>query len=159
MLKCVVIGILLTAFTVGIHAAGTMAWFQHLRSRASAAPPLNRYVPGLRDLCLTATVLLLLTIVEVTVWALTYLALPNTDELNTLEEAIYFSMVTFTSLGYGDIVIGKSWRLLSGIEAITGLLIFGWSTAALFAVIQRLWKVVDNDDLINVPERAESPTE
>jgi hypothetical protein len=84
--------------------------------------------------------LLLLHILEVTVWALVYLALPQLPEFEDAEQALYFSTVTFASLGYGDVFIQGSWRLLSAIQAMTGLLIFGWSTALLYAVVQRLWR-------------------
>jgi hypothetical protein len=46
--------------------------------------------------------------------------------------------VNYTSLGYGDIVMSASWKLLGPIEAANGLLMFGVSTAMIFAVIQRL---------------------
>jgi hypothetical protein len=50
-------------------------------------------------------------------------------------------MVSFTTLGYGDITLTDSeWRLLSGIEALDGILLVGWSTALLFIVVQRSWK-------------------
>jgi len=96
---------------------------------------------GLKVLSATATVLLTLHIIEVGVWAVVYLALPDIAEVGTFEEAIYFSTVTFSSLGYGDIVIQGSWRLLTAIESMAGVLIFGWSTALLFAVVQRIWDV------------------
>ena len=56
------------------------------------------------------------------------------------EAAIYFSFVTFTTLGYGDLTLSDGWRLLSGIEALNGILLDGWSTAVLFAVVQRIWQ-------------------
>ncbi len=96
----------------------------------------------LKVLSTTAIILLLLHIVEVVVWSFAYLSLPG-DQLNTLEAATYFSIVTFTSLGFGDIVIGTSWRLLSGIQAMAGLLVFGWSTALSFAVMQKLWNAAN----------------
>ncbi|MEM1303714.1 MAG: potassium channel family protein, partial [Planctomycetota bacterium] len=65
--------------------------------------------------------------------------LPLDRPFSTLEEATYFSTVTFASLGYGDIVITGPWRLLSAIQAMNGLLVFGWSTALLFAVVERIW--------------------
>jgi hypothetical protein len=62
------------------------------------------------------------------------------EEIGTFEEAVYFSVVTFTTLGYGDITLADhQWRLLSGAEALNGVLLVGWSTALLFAVVQRCW--------------------
>ena len=88
-----------------------------------------------------ALVLLLLHFVEVTIWALSYLGLPAISRLESLEQAVYFSLVTFTDLGYGCITLDPEWRVLSGLEAMNGILLFGWSTALLFAVVQRSWKL------------------
>jgi hypothetical protein len=56
--------------------------------------------------------------------------------LTTLEKAVYFSTVTFTTLGFGDITLDEEWRLLSSFEAANGLLMFGWTTALVFAAVQ-----------------------
>ena len=58
------------------------------------------------------------------------------DESEELEKAIYFSLVTFTTLGYGDITISSTNRILSGFEAMNGILLLGWTTAMMFSVIQ-----------------------
>lgn len=75
-------------------------------------------------------------VLDVTVWAVFY-HLQNT--LLTFEEALYFSTVTFTTVGYGDIVLNKEWRLLATFEAINGWIIFGWATALIMAAVQRLF--------------------
>ena len=54
------------------------------------------------------------------------------------EAALYFSTTSFTTIGYGDVVLDKQWRLVSAIEGANGLLLFGWSTAFLFSVISRM---------------------
>ena len=75
-------------------------------------------------------------VVNVLIWATFYYvqaALPS------FEESLYFSIVTFTTLGYGDIVLDREWRLLATFEAINGTIIFGWMTALIVAFIQRLW--------------------
>ena len=80
--------------------------------------------------------LLLPIILDVTLWATFYYAggaLPN------FEEALYFSTVTFTTVGYGDIVLDREWRQLATFEAVNGWIIFGWATALIMAVIQRLY--------------------
>jgi voltage-gated potassium channel Kch len=78
------------------------------------------------------------TIIEVWAWALLYLII---GAAQSLEEAAYFSTVTFTTLGYGDITLDESWRLLSSFEGANGLLMFGWSTALIFAAVQRVYEL------------------
>ena len=123
-----------------IHAFGTAYWIRHLiRSNATIEGPWQpRDI--LRALVTTAVVLLSLHIVEVIIWAVVYLQAMPQDALWTFEQAVYFSFVTFTTLGYGDITLRPEWRLLSGIEALNGILLIGWSTAFLFAVLQRIWQ-------------------
>ena len=53
---------------------------------------------------------------------------------------MYFSLVTFTTLGYGEITISSANRILAGLEAINGITLIGWSTAFMFAVFQELIK-------------------
>lgn len=65
-------------------------------------------------------------------------------ETRTLEEALYFSTVTFASLGYGDIVLSSRWRLVSAIEAANGVILFAWSTAFLMTLTRRL-KLLEHD--------------
>jgi len=59
-------------------------------------------------------------------------------EMSSFDKAFYFSAVNYTSLGYGDIVLSERWRLLGPLEAMNGLLLFGLSTAVMFAVLNRL---------------------
>jgi len=82
--------------------------------------------------------LFLANILHVWAWALLYLAL---EALGSIEEAAYFSMETFTTLGYGDITLKANWRLLSTFEATNGLLMFGWSTALIFAAVQWIYRI------------------
>ena len=76
-------------------------------------------------------------ILEIWVWAFAYLFI---DEIRTLEAALYYSISTFTTVGYGDIVLSKLWRVFSSIEAANGMLLFGWSTAFIFEVMRRVWE-------------------
>ena len=135
------VSVLLVAI-VAIHAFGTTYWIRHLKNRFVGADGEFKARSALRAVTWTAVVLMLLHFIEVTVWAFAYLVLLPGDQLNTFEEAIYFSIVTFTTLGYGDItLVEHDWRLLSGIEALNGTLLVGWTTASLFLVVQRSWMV------------------
>ena len=72
---------------------------------------------------------------EIALWAVVFLLC---GEISTFEKAFYFSAENYTALGYGDIVLSERWRLLGPLEAINGLLLFGLSTALMFAVMSRL---------------------
>ena len=74
-------------------------------------------------------------LIQIALWALVYLLC---GEMATFETAFYFSAQNYTALGYGDVVLSQRWRLLGPLEAINGLLLFGLSTAVLFAVLNRL---------------------
>jgi hypothetical protein len=67
--------------------------------------------------------------------AAVYLAI---GAISDLETALYFSTVTFTTLGYGDLTLDASWRLLSALQAANGTIMFGWTTAIVMAAIQRM---------------------
>ena len=82
------------------------------------------------------------SVLEVLVWALTYLAL---NAIEGFERAFYFSMVTYTTLGYGDVVLIERWRLLSSFEAANGIIMFGWTTAIVIAAVQHLYFKEKND--------------
>ncbi len=130
----------LLAATVLIHGIGTTSWLhwlmRHFETGAGESGPRLT----MRTIILTAIVLTALHMVEIMVWAIGYLVMVPDEQLNTLEAAFYFSAVTFTTLGYGDITLDSAWRLLSGIQAINGILLVGWSTAFIFAVLQRSWQ-------------------
>lgn len=138
MFKLATLGISLAAFTIVVHAVGTTAWLRHLMRRTSP-PGKSQSRLSIRTLIETGVVLILLHLVQVAAWAFTYKTMIPSGELANYEEAIYFSLVTFTTLGFGDITLSEGWRVLSGIQAMNGILLIGWSTAILFAIVQRIW--------------------
>ena len=56
------------------------------------------------------------------------------------ETALYFSLGTYSTIGYGDVVLPHRWRLLGGIEGISGVLLCGLSGAFIFAVVNALFQ-------------------
>jgi voltage-gated potassium channel len=86
--------------------------------------------------------IVLLHLIQVGLWAVVYWL---AHEVPTLETAVYFSLVTYTTIGFGDVVLGPGWRVAAGIEGLTGVLLIGWSTAFVFAIVHRMyehWKQV-----------------
>jgi hypothetical protein len=91
-----------------------------------------------RDTAIIAVVTqlaLLAHVLEIAVWAA---VLNLCGEFTRFAKAFYLSAMNYTSLGYGDVVMSASWKLLGPLEAANGLLMFGVSTAMIVAVIQRL---------------------
>ncbi len=62
------------------------------------------------------------------------------EALGDIETALYFTTSTFTTVGYGDIVLTDEWRILSGTTSINGMLLFGWSTAFIFEIMAKLYQ-------------------
>ena len=81
--------------------------------------------------------LIVVHLVEIAIWGLFYWwqkCLPDA------ESSLYFSGVTYTTIGYGDLVLPKEWRLFGPVEGLTGILMCGLSTAFLFATLSRLYR-------------------
>jgi hypothetical protein len=74
-------------------------------------------------------------LIQIALWAIAFLVV---GEISTFERAFYCSAQNYTALGYGDIILSERWRLLGPLEAINGLLLFGLSTAVMFAVMSHL---------------------
>ena len=79
-------------------------------------------------------VLMIGSLVQIILWAALYQAF---DAFDGFETALYFSGVTFTSLGYGDVTLSGRIRMLAPLQAATGLMMFGITTALLIAAFQR----------------------
>lgn len=75
---------------------------------------------------------------QIAIWALLFIKIGEFNEFST---AVYHSAVNFSSLGYGDIVMSKRWRLLGPLEAGNGVLMFGLSTGAILSVMNQLFAV------------------
>jgi hypothetical protein len=132
MLLNIVLAAFLLMLTCGIHLLGMTFVMYLLRSKGGL---LRKWLRRVRAYVIVEIVLVMfnVSILEVLLWAAAYMAL---GEIESLEPAFYFSMVTFTTLGYGDIVLDERWRLLASFEAATGIIMFGWTTALVLAAVQ-----------------------
>jgi hypothetical protein len=131
--------VLLIVLTTGLHAGG-MILALRISLMGGGAGLVSRFVRPLYVpwFCVSNIVLLMfvVAVVEVTLWALAYQALGAIDGL---EPALYFSMVTFTTLGYGEIVLDPEWRLIASCQAAIGIIMFGWTTAIVIAGVQKFY--------------------
>ena len=135
MLDQIAIGGLLMVLTTFVHAGGTLAALEVLRRPRFLHWGLRR---GWTRVFLIASLVLMMffaALVEVGLWAAAYRFV---GAFPAPEAALYFSTVTYTTLGYGDITLGDNWRLLSSFQAANGIIMFGWTTALIFAFVQRV---------------------
>ena len=132
MITLVLCALGLTAATVIMHGAGTAACYRRTMGLWAKHQHRARWLRV--DLLVARLVgfLLLLHLVEALVWALFFVLI---GALPKLETAVYFSLTSYTTVGYGDVVLPERWRLLGPIEAAVGVLMLGWSTGILVAVI------------------------
>jgi hypothetical protein len=121
------------ALCVAVHASGLAVALRRLPRHVDPAQPFWR-ATGL--FVAVAAWLILLHLVEMTIWAIVYY---RNEAIAGLQNAYYFSAVTYTTTGYGDLVLQEDWRLVGGIEAFTGILMCGWSSGFFFAVVNRMY--------------------
>ncbi len=122
----------LMALCVVVHATGVTFALRWLRR---AAQVVDRFWPAVWLFIRLVGWLVVLHVGEIAAWAFVYAWRGAMADLPT---ALYFSAVTYTTTGYGDLVLPQDWRLVGGIEALTGILMCGWSTGFLFAVVSRM---------------------
>jgi hypothetical protein len=134
MLSHLLIAWCLMALCVTVQALGLTAAFRWLKHQpATADVPLWR---ANWMLIRVAGWTILLHLVEIALWALCYTWKRSMPDL---ESAFYFSIVTYTTTGYGDLVLPEEWRVVGGIESLTGILMCGWSTGFFFTVVSRIY--------------------
>lgn len=129
MLHNLTIGAAVIGVTVLVHTVGLI-----LTTKAFSVVAARPFAQMLA-MILVVIALFAIIAVEIWIWAFVYLWLGVVGDLET---AVYFSTVTFSTVGYGDVVPAHEWRLLAGIEGVSGLLLIGWSTAYLVAAGTRV---------------------
>ncbi|MBN2906959.1 MAG: two pore domain potassium channel family protein [Rhodobacteraceae bacterium] len=135
MLIQITLGTLLILATIVIAALGF--WMgETLITRVSPWLIRRPHAPKLA-LVLIGAVLVVLGVLTVSVWLWAF-AFLNLGVFSTLEPAAYFSLVAFTTLGFGDILLPIEWRILGGMAAANGLLNIGLYTALLVEALRRV---------------------
>src|SRR5215470_6963187 len=135
-MRLALLGLALLVTCVIVQSVGMLAlihWLARVRLILES-PSTPRRVALLLRLFLA---IVLLHLIQVGLWAVVFLAarvLPN------LETALYLSLVSYTTIGFGDVVLGPGWRVLAGIEGLTGIVLIGWSTAFMFAIVNRMYE-------------------
>jgi hypothetical protein len=142
MLRQLLVSIAASFGNIAIHAIVMAAVLRAARvadERATSRPSLRLAAVMIA----TVSVLMAAHIAEVAVWSLIYrmvgAAPPGTA-------FFYFAFVNYTTLGYGDVIPIERWHLLGPMTAMNGVLLFGWSTAVIFAVLRKTMGTSETDD-------------
>jgi len=134
--RLVLLGVALLATCVIVQSLGMLVlirWLSRVRRILESRSTYLRVALLLR----LFVGIVLLHLVQVGLWAVVFW---RAQELPNVDTALYFSLATYTTIGFGDVVVGPGWRVLAGIEGLTGILLVGWSTAFVFAVVNRMYE-------------------
>lgn len=131
-----IIGSAIVFASVGFHVIGLVLLTDGIQRIAERVSNQYRLFRIMLLLCIGVFGVLFLHVVEAWAWAIVYIGL---GEFSDLTRALYFSIVTSTTLGYGDIVLSEQWQLLSTFEAMGGLILFSTTTAFLLGVTSSLF--------------------
>jgi hypothetical protein len=126
---------LMVGVTVTIHFCGLLGLLWFLRRRGHRFRAHESWAGQGAAILFVVLGLVGVTTMEIWLYAVVFLVL---GALPDFEAALYFSTTSFTTIGYGDVVLDHKWRLLGAIEGANGLLLFGWSTAFLISVTGRM---------------------
>ncbi len=135
MIKLLLLLLFLVSACVVIHGFGMvlgLRWLSHTRARHGHHFSLWE---SFRILIRVVYGLLVLHILQIIVWAVCY---QWNGCFADFETAFYYSATSYSTVGYGDVIPPGNWRILGAVEAVTGILMFGWSTGVLFSVVNHL---------------------
>jgi len=136
MLIQFLIGGIVSVCNITIHAMMMTAVVGGARASVKRSPHPSLIL--IFTMIATVSVLMGAHILEVFVWSLAYSIV---DAAPAGTNLVYFAFVNYATLGYGDVTPVQQWNLLGPITAMNGALMFGWSTAVIFEVLQRTMKI------------------
>ena len=126
--------VVLVTLTLALQSAGMAGLIQWTRARLPTGihwrGPLRSAVLMVR----LTHLIVCLHMLEILLWASFY----RSKCFTTWEAAFYFSATSYSTVGYGDVVLQPNWRMVGPVESITGVLMCGLSASFLFAVVHRL---------------------
>jgi len=139
VLETVLVGLLMVCATTLVQATFMVPGIRFVRWRVSRSRRINRHSYEAALVSMFTAWMFVAMVLEALIWALFYRYHPAITELPDLETAFYFSMATFTSVGYGDVVLSGRWQMLASLEGANGVIMFGWTTALIFYVVQDVY--------------------
>jgi len=146
LLRQLLEGSFLIALTVTIHAVGAVGLLWSLGKYRPVWLRHSGLIFAVLSLSGIISYLVLLHLTEIAMWAFYY---HWKGLLPDFESAAYYSLATYTTVGYGDVVLPREWRLEGTSEALVGILMTAWSTALLIGVVNKFHaKVMEHWDPI-----------
>lgn len=136
-LQFVVSSVMVTACVV-IHGTGLFSLSRAMRSEASTERLRHMAPLSLRGSMFTlGVVIAMLSLhgIEILLYALAYMQIGAVQDF---EAALYFSTISYSTVGYNDVHIAQAWRLVGAFESVLGMFLLGWSTAFFFRMIGRI---------------------
>ena len=137
MLKELVFAFALMGLCLVIHISGMLLLADRLVRRRQILEQRTGSVFVAFLLSIVFVITIILHMVEAGLWAVFYLWY---GLFNNFETSFYFSLKSYSTVGYGDVLLPDNWRVLGTVEAISGALLVGLSTAFLFAIINALFQ-------------------
>lgn len=129
------IGTGLVIVCVVFHVAGLVYLTDLIRNTSDKLMKRSRHVRSVIVLNIAVLGIIFLHTAEIWLWALVYVQL---GEFSSFAQSLYFSGVTATTVGYGDVTLSEDWQLLATFEAMGGLILFGASTAFFFELMRNI---------------------
>jgi hypothetical protein len=132
MLRQILVGFAVSVCNIAIHAIlmAAVIWAARIAAAIITSRQSFRLITVM---IVTVSFLMAAHFAEVLVWSLAY-AIAGAAPKGT--DLIYFAFVNYTTLGYGDVIPMERWHLLGPMTAMNGVLLFGWSTAVIFAILR-----------------------
>ena len=140
MLTVILIAVIMVCVTTIVQATFMVTGVRYVHWRLAHGGYIGRHSPKAVLVSAFTAWMFIGMVLEALLWALLYLYHPAVTSLQNLETAVYFSMATFTTVGYGDVVLVGEWRLLAALEAADGMILFGWTTALIIYVIGAVYE-------------------
>lgn len=138
------IGAVMITLTVIIHAITCDFVFRFIENHARSFAKLFKRFWKVWSLMVAVFMIGAALMLDIWLWAILFYFL-EPKLLGDIETALYFTTITFTTVGFGDIVFPPDWRLVTASTAINGMIIFGWSTAFIFEIMAALYRPSDKN--------------
>jgi hypothetical protein len=138
MLTEVIIAFAIVATCVVIHTMGMLTFAEWMFRQKALIYGTRRMTNHALLLIVVFAVVIFLHLTEAALWAGFYW---SQSLFENYETSLYFSLISYTTIGFGDVVLPKSWRLLGAVEGVSGVLLCGVSTAFIFAIVTVLFRI------------------